>query len=175
MNNKCKGKACLVPLHEIERLLNQAKQSISIAGIKLLDDVKIILKKFENDNNIHDYSFLVAPAAKAYEGYLKYFFLKINLIDKRAYNSNRFRVGKALNPSLRYKRFSIYQKMSDMDEEGKELAEILWDAWKRGRNQIFHYFPNNLKKLNKDQALQRIKQLLKAILASSQFLQKNKY
>ncbi|MBU1130093.1 hypothetical protein KKE45_02110 [Patescibacteria group bacterium] len=161
--------------NEISKLLDQTKQSLSIAGIELLDDIKIILKRFENNNNIHDYSFLVAPAAKTYEGYLKHFFLKINLIDKRAYNGDRFRVGKALNPSLRYKHFSIYQKMSDMDEKGEELAEILWDAWKRGRNQIFHYFPNNLKKLTKDQAIERIKQILQAIIASSKFLEKNKY
>ncbi|MBU4210748.1 hypothetical protein KKC08_02860 [Patescibacteria group bacterium] len=161
--------------NEISKLLTEAKKSVSIAETELLDDLKIILRKFEGNDDIHDYSFIVASAAKAYEGHLKYFFLKINLIDKRVFSSDRFRVGKALNPSLRYKRFSIYQKMSDMDSSGEELAEILWDAWKRGRNEIFHYFPDNLKKLTKDQATERIKQILKAILASSKFLQKNKY
>ncbi|RLC35704.1 hypothetical protein DRH14_00190 [Candidatus Shapirobacteria bacterium] len=162
-------------MNQISQLIQQSQQFLAPDEKELLSDLQIILAKFETSTQLHDYSFMVALLAKAYEGYLKHFFLKISLIDQRTYTSNRFRVGKALNPSLRYKRFSIYQKMSGLNGNGEELAEILWDAWKRGRNEIFHYFPNNLKKLNKQQALDRIKQILKAILKSHQFLQQNKY
>jgi hypothetical protein len=124
-------------------------------------------------NHINDYSFYVAPMAKIYEGFLKDFFLKIGIIDKYSYTSDRFRVGKTLNPSLRYKRFSIYQKLTDIDNSGEELAETLWTAWKYGRNEIFHFFPHNLKKLTRPEAEERIAMILKAIIAAGAFLDKN--
>lgn len=131
------------------------------------------LSKCLSKNHINDYSFYVAPMAKAYEGFLKDFFLKIGIIDKYAYTSDRFRVGKTLNPSLRYKRFSIYQKLIDIDNSGEELAESLWTAWKYGRNEIFHFFPHNLKKLTCAEAEERIGMILKAIIAAGIFLDKN--
>jgi glycosyltransferase involved in cell wall biosynthesis len=135
----------------------------------LCQDVATILSYLKTDH-ISDYSFLVSPVAKAYEGYLKDFFLHINIIDQYAYKSDRFRVGKTLNPSLRYKRFSIYQKLIDLDEKGEELAETLWTAWKYGRNEIFHYFPGNLRNLDRSEAENRISLVFKAIIDSGKFL-----
>ncbi|MFA6007462.1 MAG: hypothetical protein WC784_02330, partial [Candidatus Shapirobacteria bacterium] len=77
-----------------------------------------------------------------------------------------------LNPFLRYKRFSIYQKLANLNEEGEELAEKLWTAWKYGRNEIFHYFPNKIKYLSRDEAEDRIKMLLEAIISSGDFYKK---
>ncbi len=139
----------------------------------LLNDVQTIISRLGSNDGISDYSFLVAPIAKAYEGYLKDFFLKIGLIDNNMYKSDRFRVGKALNPSLRYKRFSIYQKLAKLDDQGEELAEILWDAWKEGRNETLHFFPHNLKKLTFDDALTRINLMLIAVIKSGKFLEAN--
>ena len=102
-----------------------------------------------------DYSFLVAPFAKAYEGFLKVFFLKLSLISEKQYNSDRFRVGKVLNPALQNKKWSVYRKLKEK-QGGEELAERLWQAWKNGRNLIFHYFPHNLHRLTLEQAEQRI-------------------
>lgn len=138
----------------------------------LINDVETILDRLSADH-INDYSFLVAPMAKAYEGYLKDFFLKIGLIDENTYKNDRFRVGKTLNPSLRYKRFSIYQKLAEVSDHGEELAEVLWDAWKKGRNETLHYFPHNLKKLTRDEALERINEMIQAIIAANQFLLDN--
>ena len=126
-------------------LFSQAKKYLSGHQSDLVADVEIILGRLKINDSISDFSFLVSPIAKSYEGYLKDFFLKIGIISNQEYESDRFRVGKTLNPSLRYKRFSVYQKLSDYDDRGEELAEILWDAWKFGRNEIFHYFPNNYK------------------------------
>lgn len=137
--------------------------------ISLIEDVQTITACNEKIGNLSDYSFLVSPVAKAYEGYLKDFFLKTGIIDKATYHSDRFRVGKTLNPSLRYKRFSIFQKLSDLHQNGEELAESLWDAWKFGRNEIFHYFPNNLKKLSRSDAEDRVSMILQAIIKSGQF------
>lgn len=139
-----------------------------------INDIEILLKSIKTTDTISDYSFLVSPAAKAYEGYLKDFFLKIGIIDKFEYESDRFRVGKTLNPSLRYKRFSVYKRLADYHEQGEELAEILWNAWKLGRNEIFHYFPNNLKNLTRIEAEDRINLILHAIIKAGQFITKGR-
>lgn len=154
------------------QLFDQALVHLPSPQKELLSDVQTIMS-YLKENSIHDYSFLVVPAAKAYEGYLKDFFLKIGLIDQRQHGSTRFRVGKTLNPSLRFKRFSVFQKLADIDNDGEELAEILWDGWKYGRNEILHYFPKNLKKLTLDQAKDRIALILNAIIQSTLFLKNN--
>jgi len=151
---------------EVKKYLSQDQQ-------ELIEDVEIVLKRIELKDHISDYSFLVAPVAKAYEGFVKDFFLKIGLISDNDYESDRFRVGKTLNPSLRYKRFSIFQKLADFHQDGEELAESLWDAWKYGRNEIFHYFPNDLKKLSQAEAEDRISLLLRTINRAGQFLDQN--
>jgi len=152
-------------------LMAEAKKYLSPSQDALVNDVQTVLNKLVGDH-INDYSFLVSPISKAYEGYLKDFFLKTQIIDQYNYESDRFRVGKTLNPSLRYKRFSIYQKLADLNEEGEELAEKLWTAWKYGRNEIFHYFPNKIKYLSRDEAEDRIKMLLEAIISSGDFYKK---
>lgn len=154
-------------------LFLQAKKYLSSHQKELVTDVEIILKRLQIKDNISDFSFLVSPLAKAYEGFLKDFFLKIGIISDAEYESDRFRVGKTLNPSLRYKRFSVFQKLADYHENGEELAEMLWDAWKFGRNEIFHYFPNNFKNLSQNEAEERINLLLRAIIRASEFIDQN--
>lgn len=150
-------------------LFTEAQKYLTNPQDKLINDVAIILERVAKGDTISDYSFVVSPISKAYEGYLKEFFLKINVIDEASYLSDRFRVGKTLNPSLRYKRFSIFQKLADYDEKGEELAELLWDAWKYGRNEIFHYFPNQVKVIDKKAAEDRIYMVLNAIIKSGEF------
>lgn len=156
------------------KLFEDAKKFLSQNQKNLLTDVETILNIVDLDDHIHDYAFFVAPIAKAYEGFLKDFFLKIDIISNEDYESERFRVGKTLNPSLRYKRFSVYQKLADIHESGEELAEKLWTAWKFGRNEIFHYFPNISENLNRQQAEDRVNMLLKAIILAGEFLETNK-
>ncbi|HRT40187.1 MAG TPA: hypothetical protein P5299_02395 [Candidatus Woesebacteria bacterium] len=156
-------------------LFQEAKQYLSTDQINLIEDVELILTKLQKFDHINDYSFLVAPAAKAYEGYLKDFFLKIGLMSPTEYKSDRYRVGKTLNPSLRYRKLSVYRKLADIREQGEELAEILWSAWKLGRNEIFHYFQHNLKKLSREEAEERINQILTAIIKSGKFLEQNSF
>jgi len=153
-------------------IFEQAKRHVSPEQLKLMTDIQTIMSCLQQ-NHISDYSFMVAPAAKAYEGYLKDFFLKLGIIDQYNYESDRFRVGKTLNPSLRYKRYSIFQKLADLNQNGEELAELLWDAWKFGRNEILHYFPKNVKHLSREEAEERIVLILKAIIRSDQFLKDN--
>lgn len=152
-------------------VFEQAKIYLNKDQDSLITDIETLLSKLTKIDHISDYSFLVAPVAKAYEGYLKDFFLKLSIITDFDYKSDRFRVGKTLNPSLRYKKFSVFQKLADLHEKGEELAEILWTAWKFGRNEIFHYFHHNLKKLDRAEAEERIDMILNAIIESGKFLE----
>lgn len=156
------------------QLFEETKRFLSPLQQNLLTDVETILKKISLEDQIYDYAFFVAPIAKAYEGFLKDFFLKIGIISEEEYESDRFRVGKTLNPSLRYKRFSVFQKLADLHEDGEELAEALWDAWKFGRNEIFHFFPNISQNLSRNEAEDRIDLLLKAMIKAGEFLINNK-
>jgi hypothetical protein len=47
----------------------------------------------ENSSNSHDYAFVVFPAAKAYEGFLKKVLFDLKLITKQQYLGDRFRIG----------------------------------------------------------------------------------
>lgn len=133
-------------------------------GKKLLDWIKT-----RPEDGFSDYSFLVAPFAKSYEGFLKSLFLKMRLITDRSYNSDRFRVGKVLNPALQHKKWSVYHKLEEKGETGKKMAEKLWQAWKHGRNLIFHYFPHNYHKLTLPEAEERINVIL-AVIQEAQIL-----
>ena len=154
---------------------DQAKPYLSSNQLGLINDLVLLLNKLQEFDHITDYSFLVAPAAKAYEGYLKDFFLKIGVMSQAEYKGERYRVGKTLNPSLRYTKYSVYRKLTDIHEKGEGLAEILWDAWKYGRNEIFHYFPHNLKRITRLEAEDRIDKILDAIAKSGEFLENNDF
>ena len=157
-----------------DKLFTEAKKFLSPEQDILIDDAQYVLQILPA-NHIHDHCFIVSSVSKAYEGYLKDFFYKIGIISQEEHTSDRFRVGKTLNPSLRYKRFSVFQKLSDLDSSGEELAETLWDAWKFGRNEIFHFFPGKIKYLNRQEAEDRISQLLTAIIKSGNFFEANKH
>lgn len=92
-----------------------------------------------------DYSFLIFPYAKAYEGFLKQLFKDIGFISHLDYISDHLRLGKLMSPNLieRLGDRSLYKKIREKTNE--ECAEKVWQTWKIGRNQIFHYFPHNLK------------------------------
>lgn len=156
------------------QLFEETKKFLTPHQQNLLSDVETILEKINLNDKIYDYAFFVAPISKAYEGFLKDFFLKIGIISEEEYESDRFRVGKTLNPSLRYKRFSVFQKLTDIHQDGEELAEELWNAWKFGRNEIFHYFPGVSQDLSRNEAEDRINLLLRAMIRAGEFLKDNK-
>lgn len=107
-----------------------------------------------------DYSFLIFPYAKAYEGYLKKLFLDIKFISHLDYISDHLRLGKLMSPNLiaRLGNRSLYKKIQDRVDE--KLAERIWQTWRMGRNQIFHYFPHNLRAVNFDEAEEIIKGII---------------
>ena len=115
-------------------------------------------------NKFHDYSFVVFPAAKAYEGFLKKLFLDLKLITDEDYYGKHFRIGKALNPSLpkEIRHEGIYDKLVNRFQ-GHELADRLWDTWRLSRNITFHWFPNEKNAISIEEAAERIEMIIGAI------------
>ncbi len=107
-----------------------------------------------------DFSYLVFPYAKLYEGFLKKLFLDVNIISDREYHSDHFRIGKALSPNMarRLGGRSAYKQIAD--RYGVELAARFWHTWKEGRNLVFHYFPHNLRSLTRTAAVELVSQLI---------------
>jgi len=110
-----------------------------------------LLETLENTTDgkwqqLHDYSFVVFPIAKAYEGFLKKLFLDMGLISEKQYSGDRFRIGKTLNPFLpkRYQWDWVYPKLV-ASCRGEALPQLMWEVWKTARNQVFHYFPEHHK------------------------------
>lgn len=115
----------------------------------------------------HDYSFVVFPAAKAYEGFLKKLFLDLKFITEDDYYGKHFRIGKALNPSLpkEMRHEGVYDKIVQYCG-GETLAEQLWETWKESRNLIFHWFPNEKNTITLPEAGERIEMIIGAIDAA---------
>jgi hypothetical protein len=40
------------------------------------------------------------------------------------------------------------------EKGGVELTTKLWEVWKKGRNQVFHYFPHNFRRLSYQEAFE---------------------
>lgn len=109
----------------------------------------------------HDYAFVVFPAAKGYEGFLKHLFLDLGFITKETFYGKRFRVGKALNPALekRFREESVYDNLVKFCN-GNELADSLWNTWKTCRNVLFHWFPEERNAIDFTEAKERVGNVL---------------
>lgn len=125
-----------------------------------------------NTYKFKDYSFMVFPFAKAYEGFLKQLFKDTRLISHLDYISDHLRLGKLMSPNLiaRLGERSLYKKVREASSE--ELASKLWQTWKMGRNQVFHYFPHNLKALSFEEANKIIEIILGTMDEAYQKLKK---
>lgn len=111
-----------------------------------------------------DFSYIVFPFAKLYEGFLKKLFLDANIISELDYHSDHFRIGKVLSPNDR-----VYAQISE--RYGVELAARLWHTWKEGRNLVFHYFPHNYRSLTHLQAVELVNQLVGTMCEAVEILQ----
>lgn len=129
----------------------------------LIRESFILIKKVDGwDEKFHDYAFVIFPAAKAYEGFLKTVFRDMGLITEEEYLGKRFRIGKALNPALEEnlrEKESVYDKLVSFCQ-GKELPNVLWETWKEGRNHLFHWFPNEKNVIDFDEAKRIFQKIL---------------
>lgn len=142
-------------------------QGLPFEQRELLRQSLFLLEDMEHHpRRFFDYSFVVMPAAKAYEGFVKDTFLRLGLISKPQYQGTRFRVGKSLNPELekipRYRKEALYQELADLF--GDEAApQQLWQTWKRCRNRTFHYFTKQRKTVTLAIARDRVAEVLATI------------
>lgn len=123
--------------------LSPTQQQLAIDGQLLVDDWQ-----HHHIEKLSDYSYLVFPFAKLFEGFLKQLLRDLDVISEREYQGAHFRVGKVLSPNLvrRLGGRSAYGTMSK--RYGQTLADLIWDTWKQGRNLVFHYFPHNVRRLS---------------------------
>lgn len=136
----------------------------------LLEQSRVLLEREENKQypptgGFHDYAFIVFPAAKAYEGFLKKLFCDLGLITLAQYGGNHFRIGKALNPSLeqRLRREGwVYEELAKLCQ-GYALPDFLWETWKQSRNLVFHWFPKHKNFLTLEEARARYGMILEAV------------
>lgn len=129
-------------------------------GEKLIEDAKLHPKK------LTDYSYIVFPLARVYEGFLKKLLLDLGLIHEQQYRSEHFRIGKVLNPNLpdHLKIEGLYDRICS--QSGGEVAERFWQTWKKGRNLLFHYFPGKLQKISLDQAVEIVREIVATMTAA---------
>lgn len=133
---------------------------------ELLNEAFLLYEKASTwSEAFHDYSFVVFPAAKAYEGFLKKLFLDLGFISKEDYYGKRFRIGRALNPQLE-KRFraheSIYDRLARFTGD-KILGDELWQTWKQSRNLVFHWFPDEKNAVTLEEAKLRVEMVIASI------------
>ncbi|KKT72836.1 MAG: hypothetical protein UW69_C0079G0009 [Microgenomates group bacterium GW2011_GWA2_44_7] len=144
-------------------------QTLDESQRELLQESLLLLVREERlKTNWHDYAFVVFPAAKAYEGFLKKLFLDLGFISQQQYEGDRFRIGRALNPSLEaeLRWESIYDRLTDR-RGGDELPEYLWQTWKRSRNLLFHWFPWHKNAISLTEARGRIEMIIEAMRAAN--------
>lgn len=139
---------------------------------ELVDQSYYLLDHEEmNERELFDYSFIVFSMAKAYEGFLKKFFYDIGLIDLADYKGTFFRIGRSLNPDLPNKYrdehwiYDDLQRMCESHPKGaaKEMPSMLWNAWRMGRNALFHYFPGKQEFIDLEEARSRVELIRAAI------------
>lgn len=126
--------------------------------IQLIEVANHLIQEYdENRDSLADYSFLVFPMSKAYEGFLKKFLYDLNLIDKATYEGRRFRIGRALNPDVAKEQRDEYWLYDDITKIcSQKTAHRLWEAWLKCRNRVFHFFPKDKGLLTYEQALSKI-------------------
>jgi len=129
----------------------------------------ILSEKLFDDPEIKDFSFIVFPMAKAYEGFLKKMLVDLGLITKRTYESRRFRIGRALNPDIRSNQRDAWWLYDDVARElGEDVAREVWETWLKCRNHIFHFFPGGEKHTNFAKALDCLERMQSVIAKVAQ-------
>jgi hypothetical protein len=134
---------------------------------RLWEEAWLLLRQ-EREKRRHvlvDYGFIVFGAAKVYEGFLKSFFYQMGFISRYHFYDEHFRIGKSLNLDLPERLRDGSWVVDDLQRVcGLGTAKQLWEAWKVGRNRVFHYRDGEEGYLTLDQA----EELLLVIRAAMQ-------
>ena len=131
----------------------------------LINDGELLIDFVHNKDGskVTDYSFLVFPYAKAYEGFLKKLFLDLKIIEHDEYYGDEIRIGRLLNPRYQREVRNVFSKKCHPTSGKTPLMEELWYVWKRGRNLVFHYFPHNFRRLTYEEALGIITEIVRSM------------
>ena len=124
-----------------------------------------LIEEEEKESEAHkDYSFVVFPAAKAYEGFLKKLFYDLGLISQDQFLGDKFRIGRALNPAVfkEYPHESVYEKLSRFCGK-EEVPATLWRTWRTSRNLVFHFFEEKENLISLKEAKKRVEEIVEAI------------
>ncbi len=124
----------------------------------------LVLEFETKTDKFDDFSFLVFPLAKAYEGFLKKWLFDLGLIEQKTYESRYFRIGRSLNPDIsegQKDEYWVYDNVSNMCSEN--TAKYLWDAWTLCRNKVFHCFYKSCNQLDFFEAKDKIVMLILAM------------
>lgn len=130
----------------------------------IIDGEKLI--EHANKHGAHastDFSYLVFPFSKAYEGFLKKFFLDLDIIQEDEYYGDDIRIGRILNPYFIRDHERLFERLCKPSVGKEDLVEKMWLAWKKGRNQVFHYFPHNFRRLNYKEALELVDAIIEVM------------
>ena len=130
--------------------------------------LELLSREERTQSSFTDYSFIIFPMAKAYEGFLKDFFYKVGLISAQTYADKRFRIGKAINPDINPTHRDeewLYGGITQMC--GQELARSMWQTWLECRNQVFHYFPGEEKRLSLGETIHHIEMIADTMNAAT--------
>ncbi|MBI2310155.1 hypothetical protein HYU89_04645 [Candidatus Collierbacteria bacterium] len=148
------------------QFLDEGMRDLVNLSYLLFDSLKVENCKLKI-REIHDFSFIVFPMAKAYEGFLKKWFFANAFITEYQYKSDHFRIGKALNPSLpaRFKNDGYVYDQIVAACPDPHLSDQLWQCWKQSRNLAFHYFPHHRYFLTLPEANARLNQLAASMAA----------
>lgn len=134
--------------------LNEDLQSLVGLSIELYE------REAAMGYELPDYCYLVFPMAKAFEGFLKQYFRSLGLLSEKAYESKRFRVGRAMNPDINPNHRDEYWMFDDVTKMcGRDVAMDIWQTWLECRNQIFHYFPGKNIRCSLSEAESHLKRL----------------
>lgn len=141
---------------------SQLWQYLSPQQRVLLEDGQFLIEDsaLHIDREPTDYSYIVFPFAKMFEGFLKQLFRDLDIISSRDYFSDKFRIGRSLSPNLAraLHGHSAYREIEK--RFGKGLSTRIWHTWKEGRNLVFHYFPHNYRALTRQNAIELVNQII---------------
>ncbi len=133
----------------------------------VMQSLELLRREKENSARgvkFNDYSFVIFPMAKAYEGFLKKVFFDLRFITRQQYFGDHFRIGRALSPMLpkRYRQGWVYGRLVGYCQ-GEELPLFMWDIWKKARNRTFHFFPQHRELVSLSDAEKLVMEILEVM------------
>ncbi len=130
--------------------------------------VMLAFKLYNREENsqdyLVDYSYILFPMMKSYEGFLKKYLYDVGLIDQDTYEGTRFRIGRALNPDVSIHQRDKYWLYDDIVRNcGETTARHMWQTWLKCRNRVFHFFPKEKAALELAEVKERLDMAVKAM------------